>query len=267
MPSAQDTLIWALGASALVLLGASFAFGEAARTARKIILQFFVTIALPVGILLGLPLAALSYLVDLDPRLWQALIAGLVIATGWLTTAIFTELGKAGAKAERMRDYHKALYAEISNTLASLWDAGDADAHVAATLQRMRDDPDFIPFIPREHHDHIYDALVTEIDVLPRQTIDAIVAYYRQIKAISAFTDDMRGPAFRRLGQDRRIVMYADYSEMRKQAFSFGQYALAIILGFSEGGPARAEEVTQRLQRAALSTRDADPSDRSQGSE
>lgn len=256
-----EMVLWLLPA-ALVAGWAGRAYGDEARVARGVIFQFFLTIALPVGILLGVPLAGMALLTELDPRLWQALIAGLVIATGWLTTAIFAELGKTRLKAERLRDYHKAIYAEIGNTLASLWDEGRSEGYVAQTIAQMEADPEFVPFIPREQHDHIYDAIITEIDVLPRQTIDAIVAYYSLIKSIAALAEDMRGEGFRQLPQARRITMYRDYSEMRRQAFDFGQYALALILAFAAGGA----EATKPVQ-ARFNSPDAGPSGRSPGSE
>ncbi|MGB7242349.1 MAG: hypothetical protein WBC93_09725 [Sulfitobacter sp.] len=261
MFAAQDQLIWIFLGAAAVLLCASLYYGDEARIARGIIARFFLTIAVPVAFLLGLPLLILSLFSQLDPRLWQALIDGLVIATGWLTTAIFTEQGKARLKAERMRDYHKAIYAEIGNTLASLWDEGKSEAYVAATLKKMQKDPDFVPFIPREQHDHIYNAIVQEIDVLPRHTINAIVAYYSLIKSITALADDMRGQGFRNLTQDRRILMYSDYSDMRKQAFAYGQNALTLILAFASGGPKGAETAARAISNPAV-----DRSDPSQGS-
>ncbi len=240
----------AAGLALLALaLGLGWALSAEARVAYRVIWQFFATIALPVLVLLGVPLVLLYSLVELDPRLWQALIAGLVIATGWLTTAIFAELARRRQRAERLRDYHKALYAEIGNTLASLYDEGRGEDHVAATVARMRAEADFVPFIPRERHDHVYDAVITEIDVLPRQTIDAIVAYYSLVKSIGALADDMRGEGFRQLAPERRIAIYSDYAEMRRQAFAFGQYALALIKAFSEGG-ARAAVQVQEAARA-----------------
>lgn len=228
----------ALIAAALGVLVLALVAGREAATARRVILPFLFRIALPVAILLGVPLVVLSQFVDLNDRLWQALIAGLVIATGWLTSALFAELGKARARAERLRDYHKAIYAEIGNTLHSLYHGASAGEEV---LTRMMEDLDFVPFVPKEEHSHIYDAIVSEIDVLPRQTIDAIVAYYSLIKTIAALAEDMRGFTFRRLPAERRMVIYADYTDLRKEAFKFGQNALGVIKAFSDGGPDAAE--------------------------
>jgi len=89
-------------------------------------------IALPLAAIIGLPLALIAEVTALDTALWQAIIAGSVIAGGWLTGTIFAELGRAEARAERLGDYHKALFAEIRNTLSVIWDDGRADAHIAA---------------------------------------------------------------------------------------------------------------------------------------
>ena len=246
------TLDIALILGAALALGVAFYWGSEAASARRVIVPFLFRIVLPVAILLGAPLVVVSQVVDLNDRLWQALIAGLVIATGWLTSALFTELGKARGRAERLRDYHKAIYAEIGNTLQSLMDGGAAGQDV---LTRMEADSSFEPFIPKEQHSHIYDAIVAEIDILPRQTIDVVVAYYSLIKSISALSEDMRGDAFKALEPERRRVVYADYTQMREQAFRFGQYALGAIKAYSDGGAAAAERWinTQAVGRSVLS--------------
>jgi hypothetical protein len=122
----------------------------------------------------------------------------------------------------------------------------------------MEKEADYVPFIPREHHDHVYDAVITEIDVLPRQTIDAIVAYYSLIKSVSALADDMRGETFKTLDPPRRTAMYSDYVGMRKQAYLFGKYALRLIKAYSDGGARAAQQI--------ISSQGADLSATSQGS-
>lgn len=260
MSAGPGIWVWAaLAALAAATTGLALYTGTDARLSRQIIARFLWRIAMPVAVLLGAPLVVAAQFIELDSRLWQAVIAGGVIATGWLTSAIFAETDKVRRKAERTRDVHKALYAEIGNTLASLYDAGKSDEYAAATLARMESDADFVPFIPQEKHDHIYDAIVGEIDVLPRQTIDPVVAYYSLIKSISALAEDMRGDAFRGLSPERRSAVYSDYIDMRKEAFVFGQYALELILAFSKGGA----EAAQRL----INNRGAGRSARSPGSE
>lgn len=263
MTEAQPYGLWAgAGLAALLALWAALFAGPDAGTSRRILVQFLFRIALPITILLGLPLVLLARTVNLEDRLWQALIAGLVIAMGWLTTAMFTEIGRSRQRAERLRDYHKAIYAEIGNNLNTLWTAEAIDGYAQRLIGRMKGDPDFVPFIPKEHNDHVYDAIIDRIDVLPRQTIDAIVAYYSQVKAISAIAEDMRGDAFKTLSQDRRIAMYSDYVEMKKQALAFGTYATNLIRAYADGGAPAAEALIR-----AVSSRAEARSGRSPGSE
>lgn len=244
-----------------VVLTVAMVVTEDAPVARRVFSRFVFNIALPLLIIVGVPLVALWLNTDLPEGIWQAIIAGVVIAGGWLTTAIFAELGKAKGKAERLRDYHKAIYAEIGNALFALWDEGDSERYVTEIIARMKTDDSFVPFIPREHHDHIYDAIIDEIEVLPRQTIDAIVAYYSLTKGIAALAEDMRGDAFRALPQARRITVYEDYWSMRKQAFDFGQHTLALILAYSDRGAMAAQAIAD-----AVNSPDAARSARSEGS-
>ena len=92
---------------------------------------------------------------------------------------------------------------------------------------------------------------MTDIHVLPRQSIDGIVAYYSQIKALSALVDDMRGDAFAAMAPDRRIAMYRDYIEMKKQALRFGEFAKAMITAYAAGGARAAEAEASRLNTPA----------------
>lgn len=239
-PLPQHWLLYLLGAAAA--LAVALMLGRDAQVARQVFGRFVFSILLPLVVIFGLPLAAMAQFLELEVRVWQAIIAGIVIAAGWLTTAIFTELGKAEDKAERQRDYHKALYAEIGNFVATL-SADDG----TETLARMRNDADFVPFVPREHNDHIFDAIVDEVDVLPRQTIDAVVAYYSLTKAVSTLADDMRGERFQELEQDRRVLIYSDYLEMRAQALATGQFALLLIQRFAKGGAAEAQREIDRV--------------------
>jgi hypothetical protein len=205
MTGVASSLPWLLMIGAVICAGLLVAWKEA-RTAGLIIAQFFLTIGLPVVVIIGAAVwVALPFLGQLATGIQQAMIAGLVIAVGWLTAAIFAELAKSRGRAERLRDYHKAIYAEIGNTLESLWVAGETDAYVTSLFERMAQDRTYVPFIPREHHDHVYDAVISEIDVLPRQTIDAIVAYYSLIKSVAALADDMRGATFKTLDVDRDV--------------------------------------------------------------
>lgn len=220
---------------------------EEAQIARQVVLRFLLSIAVPVGSLVGLLLFCLSLVLDLGSGIWQAIIAGAFVAVGWLTTAIFAELSKSKLKAEKLRDYHKALFAEIRDVLAAYNGEDQAEASAQAIVERMQQEPDFVPFIPREVHDRVFNKLVENIEVLPRQTIDAIIAFYSQIGSVGALADDMRGERFSSLEQPRRIAIYQDYIAMRRNAFALGTYALRLIKEYSDKGAEATERLSDRL--------------------
>jgi len=204
--------------------------------------------------------AIIGWFAAQDARIWQAIVAGAFVALGWIVNGWQNRRKATALRAEKLRDYHRALYAEIGTNLANLFDEKRLDSYAAGLIEKMREDSKFVPFIPREHNDYTFDALIREIHILPRHTIDPIVAYYSQIKAIAALADDMRGEAFKTMSQDRRIAMYSDYIEMKKQALSFGRFANAMITAYSNGGAGAAEAEAARFNNPA-----ADPSGRLPG--
>ena len=197
----------------------------------------------------------------LDARIWQAVIAGLFIGLGWFVNGWLNRRAADALKREKLRDMHRAIYAEIGVYIANIWDGDAMERYADAMTQRMSDDADFVPLIPREQGDAIFSALIPDVHVLPRQTIDPIVAFYTQQRAISTLVEDMRGDAFRAMSQDRRIAMYRDYIEMKKQALEFGRFANAVIDAYGKGGVDAAESVTRDFNSPA-----EDPSGRSPGS-
>ncbi|MBM2577288.1 hypothetical protein JQC91_13345 [Jannaschia sp. Os4] len=185
----------------------------------------------------------------LDPRLWQALIAGGVVALGWLVNGWRVRTDARRMRAERLRDAHKALFAEIRDVCAAYWKEGEADAFASAIVARMRAEPDFVPFVPREVHGRVFEAMLPQIDVLPRQTIDAIVAFYALVASIQGLAEDMRGAGFATMGQGRRIAMIEDYVALRRRAFTYGKRTLKLISAYADGGAPAAERLLARFSR------------------
>ncbi|MEO0485800.1 MAG: hypothetical protein AAF092_07800 [Pseudomonadota bacterium] len=185
----------------------------------------------------------------IDVRLWQALIAGGVVALGWVVTGWRNRAEARALKAEKLRDAHKALFAEIRTTLSQFSEGGREVFESA--LEEMRADADFVPFIPKQRHDLIFGAMVPQLDVLPRATIDEIVAYYSVIGSLAGLADDMRGEGFKAMSQTRRIALYEDYAATHVRAFRLGELALAVIAGFADGGHDAARAAADRINSSA----------------
>ncbi|GGE34614.1 hypothetical protein GCM10011360_23110 [Primorskyibacter flagellatus] len=217
--------------------------------------------------------APISWLSALDARIWQAVIAGAFVALGWMVNGWQNRRRDATLRAERLRDMHRALFAEIGAHLATLDTADELDRYGSEMAARIESEADFVPFIPVEHNDRVFEAAIDQIHILPRSSIDPVVAYYSQIRAIATLVGDMRGPGFAALSPQRRAAIYRDYIAMKKQASAFGHHALRIIDAYSKGGKPAAKAVEEERHREtvqrqkALSTPASGPSGPSRGSE
>ncbi|WP_116086733.1 hypothetical protein [Tropicimonas sp. IMCC34011] len=218
----------------------------------------------------------------IDPRIWQAVIAGAFLAIGWLVNG--WQNRKADERrylegiardreqrAERIRDIHRALFAEISAHVHNLGSEALLDGYEAQMAERFAAEPSHVPLIPTEQDDMIFRAVTGEIHILTRTSIDAVVLFYRQLRAIATLARDMRSTAFANAETSSKLVMYGDYIEMKKQALRYGLIALRLIEVYAEDGPeaARLDERAIRdglvppRPRRAVNTPGAVRSDRS----
>ncbi|NNE89659.1 MAG: hypothetical protein HKN27_16445 [Silicimonas sp.] len=201
----------------------------------------------------------------LESRLLQAVLAGGFLAFGWVFNGKQNRREASRLRAEKLRDFHRAIYAEIASYVENLGSSDALETYRDDIISKMEADETYVPLIPRERNDAIFTALVPEISILPRVTIDPIVIYYTQITAIEELIADLRGERFRTLSVERRVRMYQDYIGLKLQAFEDGHYALRMIAAFSESGREGALEEEARIAKE-LSIPDAGRSALSQGS-
>lgn len=171
---------------------------------------------------------------SIDPRVMQALIAGVFLMLGWLVNGWSNRKRDRRLRAERVRDVQRALYAEIRAYLAVLERDHLAD-YGAMIGARIEEESDYFPVIPTEHNDAIFRAIVREIHVLPRDTIDPVVLYYSQLNAISAMISDLKSLNKEEIGTTRAAAMYRDYISMKLGAVELGEAAMVAIRGNMDG--------------------------------
>lgn len=206
------------------------------------ILATLIALAWIVGVVWGV------WRLGVDARVLQAFIAGGFVAGGWVFNGWQNRRREARLRQERLRDAHRAIYAEIGTNLSNLVSPESLRRRAEPILASMGRDPEYVPFLVRETNDRVFSEIVSEINVLPRVTIDPIVEYYTQITAIASLVEDMRSPAFAVLASERRQAIYRDLVEMRCQAFTFGATALALIEVFAAEGKAAAEAEAERFR-------------------
>lgn len=195
-----------------------------------------------------------DWLRNLDARLWQAFIAGVFLAGGWVFNGAQNRRDARALRREQTRDLHRAIFAEIATNLSNLYDEAQIDARAKEFASRIEADPQFVPFIPRPARDRIFRKFEGSIHILPRVTIDRIVRYYFLLDSIDAIVEDMRGDTFRTLEPERRKAIMLDYFEMQRTALFFGRLANSVIAAF-EGEGAEAAMATEKDMLAADAAR------------
>lgn len=171
-----------------------------------------------------------------EVRVQQATIAAIVVAVGWFAGFALRETGRLLTRAERLRDMHRALYAEIKHNLRILGDAGALRDYGNDMLERIVAADAHVPFIPSERNDTVFRTIVGELHILPRVSIDAVVSYYSHVAALEALSEDMRGHEFRAMTPRSRAELYADYIGIKLRLIDHGNGAMRIIDAYARKG-------------------------------
>lgn len=170
----------------------------------------------------------------ISPQVLSAFIAGSFLAAGWVFTHWLSLRRDRANRAERVRDVQRALFAEIRAHVATLRRHDLADYGEVIAL-RIEAEPGFFPTVPTEANDAIFRAILPDIHVLPRDTIDPLVLYYSQLNVISAAVADLRALDADRIGPKRAAALYRDYITFRLEALDLGQEAMIAIANNMDG--------------------------------
>ena len=165
-----------------------------------------------------------------------ALISAVIAATVTLLALVVS--GRRQIQAERRRrrekrvDIQTALKAEIDHYVAALSnDKMNLDDFWKEIVLRMEKDDGYIPFIPAEKNDMVFQSVLPDISILPSPVIEPVTYYYNQVVAISSLIEDLRSPDFRNtdpargavMTQDQRIAIFTDYIGLKSEALLAGR--------------------------------------------
>ncbi len=158
-----------------------------------------------------------------------ALVGVLGAVIGILLTNALTLIYDWRRRKERIRDVQTSLRAEIRSHRRWL-ESFDEEKREGGAAVKVKEPGDFFaPFIPREVDTFVFDAIVAEIHILPGTVIDPATLYYRQMKALQAFAEDLRTEKFDRLSTPRKVEMYDDYLDMGVYALELADEAMAAL--------------------------------------
>ncbi len=185
----------------------------------------------------------------MDERIIAALIGAAVAG---LLAYLREQRMVARRRAEKIRDLQVALSAEIRAYLAVL-KLDDPDAFAERMLKRMREHDEngdaFIPFVPREKNDTIFQVIAGDLHMLPQSSVDPVVVYYSQVIAIAALIEDLRSPEYKALSVERRIDLYKSYLSMKSEAIALGEEALLLMQKHLDGGPKAVDDLQNKRDK------------------
>ena len=138
-------------------------------------------------------------------------------------------------RLEKTIDFTKAILAEIKSNLDRHSNV-DLDEHLEeqkALLEPQGMPPgatvSYTPFTPKRVSTLVFDALISEIYVLPTSVVDDVVLYYASEHMISRLIEDMRDATFSTMGQSRKVAIYSDYIRLIKVTNALGDAARETI--------------------------------------
>ncbi|MEX0309077.1 MAG: hypothetical protein AB3N17_02415 [Tateyamaria sp.] len=169
----------------------------------------------------------LDWFAAVDPRIWQAVIAGLFVAIGWIVNGAQNRRDAARLRREQREDVQRALVAEIKHYLDVL-EGEDLNAAWEAMQPRIADG--YVPFLPTEYNDMVFQSVLENIHILPKSVIDPVVKYYSQLNAVEAQIADSRLAPFvngtDEASRKRREIAYFQYLQMKQRARTYAIEAL-----------------------------------------
>src|SRR5690606_38142922 len=131
---------------------------------------------IPVGALAG----GVIYLVwghlGDDDELLKALIAGIVVAGGWVAGFVTQELRRADGRDERCDDLMAALEVEIGFVVKKSRAANWAKEQ-ERLAEEFRRDSDYVPYIHLRLPTEALDRIMANVEILPKSHIESVSAY------------------------------------------------------------------------------------------
>ena len=163
----------------------------------------------------------------LDTAIIAAIVSAAVTALGWFASHWSEQRLETQRRIERIVDVQTALLAEIESNLTR-YEEIDLDQHttdMVRNITRKRRGRSFTPFVPRYATEIIFEAMLADIHILPTETIDDVVAYYKQEYKLRELVEDLRSSRYQELEQDRKARIYEDYVWQIKTVLVTGEEA------------------------------------------
>jgi hypothetical protein len=150
---------------------------------------------------------------NFDTAFIAAIVSTGVTALGWFASYWSQQRLDIRRRYEKIVDVQTALLAEIESNLTR-YEEIDLDQHstdMVGRIMRKASGKNFTPFVPRYATEIVFEAMLPDIHILPTETIDDVVAYYKQEYKLRELVEDLRSSRYQELEQDRKARIYQDY--------------------------------------------------------
>lgn len=190
-------------------------------------------VILPIVLAMFLPMLWVMSDAAMDVRLRQAILAGLIIVAGWLTTFVLQEERRFSERKAQEFDLLLALRSEVFTIVEKL------DSHpiteqaeaVQDKIKRGGDAPGsaYFPFAASESPATVYDAVSGQLHVINPATLEPLLRFYAAVSELTAMVADTHRDEFRALEALRRVSWHAELTQQRKGTLYWGLRALEAV--------------------------------------
>lgn len=155
-----------------------------------------------------------------------AAISALIVMVLWGLNQI-AERNKADRlRNERKEDVMQALIAEVRAFTNSRFVTEKDVQNKIEKLDEIFVDDEFVPFVPIEKNDIVYETVLSEIQILPRPVIGPVVNFYNQTKTMNLLQEDLQKRSFAELSADRKKALLNDYLNIQLLAYRLARKAI-----------------------------------------
>lgn len=182
----------------------------------------------PVGLFSGTLIALILSVQDgFEARIVQALIAAVVVASGWVIAYLTAEWSRVGAEQERRRDIIRAAISELE-LIQKHSEIADWDKAIADATDQLRD-PDHRVFIYYGHQYATLRRLVDQIEVLEWEQITAVMEAFQALDRLDRMQERMDSDAFVALPVARRKEGLLRFLRLHAQISGLSQNAITAL--------------------------------------
>lgn len=159
-----------------------------------------------------------------------AVIAGAMIALGWLITFLISSYREAEARDQQRRDTLYALRGEIFALVDKLDNqkirdnAGKVQGKIANGdgVDENGAPVEYFPFSTMESEPIVFEAVSSTVPALAEDTVAAVVRFYAEYTDMRKMIEDARSDDAKALSRERRVALHKQLTNRRISTLRWG---------------------------------------------